>query len=118
MPARKGEHVQPCPLQKRTYRIEAQPQKRGAKPYFTGSRHDFLAGYCDEYIALRGKSRRQFWFKLFNEWWKRYPWRLPDNEEPPIDDLKKMDELAYAEEKDKVAKAAAEERLREVGLSD
>lgn len=75
-----------------------------------------MTSYCDEYTLLRGKSRCVFWFKLFNEYWVRYPWHLPDHEEPPADDPKKMEELAYVgeDEKDQKKKAAAEDVLRDV----
>lgn len=74
--------------------VLAQPQKRGAKSYYTGSRLAFLEQNREEYVSLRGKSRRQFWHQLYTEWWQRYPWRLPDDEEPPADDPKKMLELS------------------------
>ena len=73
-----------------------------------------MTGYCDEYVALRGKSRRQFWFELFNKWWRRYPWRLQDNKEPPTDDPKKMEELARVGPGDEKAKSMVEEKLRDV----
>ena len=75
-----------------------------------------MTSYCDEYTLLRGKSHHAFWFKLFNEYWVRYPWRLPDHEEPPANDPKKMEELAYVreDEKDQKKKAAVEDALRDV----
>ena len=96
-----------------THRIAAQPQKRGAKNYFTGSRLALLERHTDEYIKLRGKSRRPFWHNLFSEWWGKYPWRLPDDEEPPANDTKKMEELAHVGE-DTDAKIEVEARLRAV----
>ena len=69
--------------------------------------------YCDEYVSLHGKSHHQFWFKFFNEWWAKYPWRLPDNEEPPTDNLKKMEELAHIGG-DEGLKSIVEEKLHEV----
>lgn len=94
------------------------PQKRGPKGHYTGSRLEFLTSYCDEYTALRGKARHQFWFKLFGEWWKRYPWRLQDDQEPPLDDPEKMVELARAEsDEDKEKKNAVEQKVREVSSS-
>ena len=100
------------------HRATAQPQKRGVKGYFTGSRLEFLTSYCDEYISLRGQSRHQFWFNLFNEWWMRYPWRLLDNEEPPTNDPKMMEALAYVGEEDEEAKRSVEEKLREVSMPE
>ena len=94
-----------------------QPQKRGAKNYFTGSRLEFLTGHCNKYIALHGKSHHKFWFTLFNKWWERYPWHLQDHEEPPTNDLKKMEELVSVEEGDKKKKSEVEEKIHDVGLS-
>lgn len=96
----------------------AQPKKRGAKNYYTGSRLVFLEGYCDAYISLRGKSRHEFWRTLFNDWWQRYPWRLPDNEEPPAGDPGRMAELSYVEgDEDMEAKGLVEARVRKVSHS-
>ena len=117
MPAKKGEQTRVRPLQKQSHRVIAQPQKRGVKSYFTGSRLVFLTGYCDEYVSLRGKSRRQFWTKVFCGWWERYPWCLQDHDEPPTDNPMRMEELAYFGEADKDAKAVVEAKLREVSLS-
>ena len=75
-----------------------------------------MKGYCDEYISLRGKDRHKFWFKLYEEWWTRYPWRLPDHEEPPVNDPKKMEELAYVGEGDEKLKSMVEEKVRDVSL--
>ena len=99
-----------------THRTTAQPKKRGAKNYFQGSRLAFLERYCDEYIALCGKSRHQFWHKLFEEWWQRYPWCLPDHEEPPANNPEKMKELASAGLEDMDEKSEVEERLHNMSL--
>ena len=93
----------------------AKPQKRGVKGYFTGSRLEFLTSYRDEYISLRRRSRHNFWHKFFNAWWEKYPWRLPDHEEPPVDNPEKMEELAYVGN-DERKKGAVEEALRDVSL--
>ena len=76
----------------------------------------FLESHCDEYASLRGRSRREFWHKLFEVWWQRYPWRLPDKEEPPANDPEKMVELSYIGA-DADEKAAVEARVREVSSS-
>lgn len=68
----------------------------------------------DEYIALRNKSRRQFWFDLMKEWWQLYPWRLPDDQEPPADDAEKMEQLASAKQEDVKKKSEVEEKLQKV----
>ena len=118
MTARKGEHVRTHPFSHPTYHFQAQPKKRGKKGYYTGSRLEFLTGYCDEYNSLRGKDRHQFWFKLFTEWWKRYPWRLEDNEEPPVNSLEEMIKLAYVGDVGDVErKAHVEQKVRDVSSS-
>ena len=116
MSTKKGEFTQTRLLWNQTHQVKAEPQKHGVKGYFTGLRLKFLTSHCDEYAALRGKSHQAFWFKVFNEYWVRYPWRLPDHEEPPADDPKKMEELAYVgeDEKDQEKKAVVEEVLCDV----
>ena len=47
----------------------------------------------------------------------KYPWRLPDHEEPPADNLRKMEELAYVGE-DEMKKSEVEEKLCEVSTLD
>ena len=113
MTAKKGKYVEICRHKNSTYRIVAQPQKRGAKSYHTGSRLAFLEGYLDEYVALHGKSRHKFWHKLFEAWWPKYPWCLPDVEEPPVGDPEKMQELSEVRV-DADEKAEVEARVRNV----
>lgn len=83
------------------------------KGYFTGSRFDFLDKRRDEYNSLRGKSRAKFWHNLFEEWWKTYPWRLADDEEPPTGDTEKMEALSRAGN-DTTMKSAVEQKLQDV----
>jgi len=113
MTARKGKCVDIRPHKHPTYQALAQPQKRGAKTYFTGSRLTYLEQHSDEYISLRGKSRHKFWHEFFKGWWARYPWRLPDNEEPPTNDLEKMKELSRVAG-DEDEKSRVEGKLRGV----
>lgn len=113
MPTKKGKYVEIRRHRNPTYRMTAEPQKRGAKPHYTGSRLTFLEGYLDEYVSLRGKSRRKFWHELFEAWWQKYPWRLPETAEPPTNDLEKMRELSFVGA-DVDAKADTETRGREV----
>ena len=70
----------------------------------------------DEYVSLRGKCRVKFWFELFQAWWQKYPWRLPDNVEPPSDDPGKMMELARTGSGDEEEKRKVEEKLRSVSF--
>lgn len=115
MTAKRGKYAQSRPLERLAYHIQAHPQKRGKKSYYQGSRLEFLSGYREEYASLRGKSRHQFWLKVFNEWWKRYPWRLQDHEEPPTDNPEMMAELALAVDASALEeKAAVEKRARDV----
>jgi hypothetical protein len=75
-----------------------------------------LEDYRNEYISLRGKDRHQFWHKFFNAWWQKYPWRLPDDEEPPVEDNAKMQELSHVGT-DGDAKAETEVKAREVSVT-
>jgi hypothetical protein len=112
MTKKKGACVEIGWQRNQTHQIAVQPQKRGAKNYFTGSRLALLEHYTNEYIMLHGKSRRPFWHDLFSEWWGKYPWHLPDDKEPPANKTK-MEELAYVGEDEK-AKVKVEARLRTV----
>lgn len=115
MTPRKGEDFKIRPHEDLLLHFIEEPQKRGAKGHFAGSRHKFLTGYLNEYIALRGKSRIQFWHKLYNAWWEKYPWRLPDSEEPPTDNPERMKELARVEtDADAERKSEVENALRDV----
>ena len=93
MTAKKGEFVKTYPHKSTAHPVSAQPQKRGAKPYYAGSRLAFLEGYHNKYISLCGKKHQQFWDQLLAEWWEKYPWHLKDHEEPPTNDHKKILEL-------------------------
>ena len=92
-------------------------EKRGVKSYFVSSQEEFLNGYLDQYVAMRGKDRSQFWFEVFVAWWAKYPWRLPDDTEPPSNDPDKMAELAYTEDEDKKEKAQVEKALCKVSFN-
>ena len=98
-----------------THRMIAQPQKRGSKGYYKGTRLMFLEGYSDEYVLLRSKSRHSFWHRLFEAWWQTYPWRLPDEEEPPLNDPERMQQLSHVGgDEDMAEKAVVEARVRKV----
>ena len=101
-------------LLNRTYDVPENPEKRGAKPRFTGSRQKLLEDHLEEYIALRHQSRRKFWHQFFIKWWNAYLWKLGDKEEPPSDDLVRMAELASVEEAEEEAKSKVEAKLVEV----
>lgn len=94
-----------------TYEDLENPEKRGAKPRFTGSRQKLLEDHLDEYIGLRHQNRNDFWFKFFAKWWQNYPWRLGDKEEPPSDNPARMAELASVEEAEKESKSKVEAEL-------
>lgn len=115
MPAKKGEILWPRAHSYFHSPRAAKPQKRGVKSYFAGSRFEFLEARRDGYNSLRGKSRAKFWHELFEEWWQTYPWRLADNEEPPIGDTKKMEALSQVGDDAKL-KSTVEERLEGVSL--
>ena len=94
-----------------TYEDPENPEKRGAKPCFTGSRQELLENHLEEYILLRHRNRSDFWFKLFAKWWEKYPWRLGDKEEPPLNDPARMAELASVGEGEEGAKSKVETEL-------
>ena len=99
--------------------MAAKPKKRGAKSYYQGSRLAFLEGYFDEYVSLRGKSRHDFWHRVYSSWWEKYPWRLPDGDEPPTDNPGRMEELSHVGgDEDREAKAEAEAKVRKVSSFD
>lgn len=98
-----------------TRRITAQ-QKRGVKGYFVGSRLEFLNSRLSEYVSLRGKCRNRFWGALYEAWWQKYPWRLPDDVEPPSNDPGRMMELARTGSGDVEEKKKVEIKLRKVGF--
>ena len=98
-------------FENRTYDDPENPGKRGAKPRFTGSRQNLLEDHLEEYIALRHQDRHEFWFKFFSKWWKNYPWKLGDKEEPPSNDPIKMAKLASAEGAEKEEKSKVEAEL-------
>lgn len=115
MPVRKSKFIQLHMFSHHSPSAIADPQKRGAKGYFSGSRLEFLGEYRDEYISLCHKSRAKFWHRFYKSWWETYPWCLPDNEEPPTGDAEKMKELSNVGA-DKKLKREVEDTLRAVGL--
>lgn len=117
MTTKKGECVDTYGDMAPTHRTLDRPQKRGAKGYYTGSRLAFLESRLDEYISLRGKSRHHFWYELYEAWWEKFPWRLPDKEEPPTDDNAKMKQLAYLGVDDANEKAKVEAQTHEVSFA-
>lgn len=99
-----------------TYGGAENPGKRGPKPHFSGSRRRLLEEHLEDYAALKFKNRNQFWFKFFGKWWERYPWKLDDKEEPPLDDPVKMSELASVQEGELSEKSDVEGALTAVSF--
>ena len=62
---------------------------------------------------MRHRSHAKFWYRLFEDWWKTYPWRLADDKEPPSDDVEKMEALAQVGNDSKL-KSEVETKLQEV----
>lgn len=93
------------------------PGKRGAKPYFTGSRQALLEEFLEQYIALKRKNRNNFWFEVLSKWWKNYPWKLGDKEEPPLDNLEKMEELVSVQDGEHDKKSAVEAAVTAVSFA-
>ncbi|KAJ6487272.1 hypothetical protein C8R47DRAFT_1071341 [Mycena vitilis] len=61
-------------------------KKTYAPPFrFEGARLEFLETYTEgfmEHVAVEGALRRRFWPILLNDYWSRFPWRLPIDCEP------------------------------------
>jgi len=91
-------------------------QRRGPKGYFVDSRKEFLEGFVPAYLACKKGNRQKFWHGLYTAWWKKYPWGLNHDQEPPTDNPEKMARLASVAPGDEVEKAAVERRLTEVWL--
>ena len=73
------------------------PKKRGNKGDFHGSRKQYLTSLLPAYDAARGKSGfADFWSDTFSGYWRRFPWTVPIDQEPPAtlpeDDLSKLSE--------------------------
>ncbi|KAK7027869.1 hypothetical protein R3P38DRAFT_3521484 [Favolaschia claudopus] len=65
---------------------EENAKKRGNPGDIHGScaafLHEKVDGYCD---ASKNKTTRKFFPKLWKEYWARFPWDLPFEQEPPKD---------------------------------
>ena len=81
-----------------------------------GSRQKLLEDYLDEYISLKGQNRNKFWFDFFGQWWKNYPWKLNDKDEPPVDDPEKMKELALVQPDKRNKKSEVEAAVKTVSF--
>lgn len=86
-------------------------KRRGPRGHYHGSRKDFLESQLPSYIALRKGSRQSFWHKLYTSWWKRYPWKLGDDEEPPTDNPDEMARLAEVSSGENDQKREVERQL-------
>ena len=92
------------------------PGKRGAKPYYTGSHQMLLEGHLQEYASLKHKNHNQFWSMVFAEWWRNFPWKLDDKEEPPLDDPAAMSQLASVQAGERDRKSEVEAATVSVSL--
>ena len=104
---------------KHTHRLEgdASIPRRGPKGRFEGSRKELLESHVPAYLAAGRGNRRKFWHDLFSAWWKQYPWRLADDEEPPANNPKEMARLALAGPDDLDQKGLVVKNLEDVRLS-
>jgi hypothetical protein len=71
------------------------PKKRGQPSDFKGSRLQFLTENVPKYIEASkklngtgktGKKKNgtcEFYDKFFFEYWRKFPWRIPIEQEPP-----------------------------------
>ena len=100
-----------------TYEGAENPVKRGPKPYFTGSRQKLLEEHLEEYASLKHKNRNQFWFEFFAKWWEKFPWKLDDKDEPPLDDPAEMDKLGSVGAGERGRKSEVEVAVTLVSIS-
>ncbi|KAK7055631.1 hypothetical protein R3P38DRAFT_3170305 [Favolaschia claudopus] len=62
------------------------PQKRGNPGDFRGARREWLQSRVADYCkASDDRTTRDFWKRLLAEYWAKFPWDLPMNEDPPAD---------------------------------
>ena len=99
-----------------TYKGTGNPGKRGVKPYFSGSCQKLLKEHLEVYLSLKHKNHNQFWSEFFAKWWQKYPWKLDDKEEPPLEDPAKMTHLASVQVGEHSRKSKVEAALVAVSL--
>ncbi|KAJ7101170.1 hypothetical protein C8R44DRAFT_888138 [Mycena epipterygia] len=59
-------------------------KKRGTPGAFQGKRLEFMTSQLDTYMEKsQVKKTREFWPLFFHTYWRKFPWRLPLNEDPP-----------------------------------
>ncbi|KAJ6630398.1 hypothetical protein B0H10DRAFT_1939157 [Mycena sp. CBHHK59/15] len=59
-------------------------KKRGTPSDFQGSRLEFLQSRVPEYLKYsKKKQTREFWADFMHDYWCKFPWRVPLEEEPP-----------------------------------
>lgn len=75
----------------------------------------FLESNIPAYLASSKGSRQGFWHELYSDWWKRYPWKLEDSQEPPTEDPDEMARLASVQPGEEPKKALVEQQLTNVG---
>lgn len=77
--------------------------KPGNKGNFAGTRLEMLQSLAPEFIVLDTREVGNFWTRMLTVWWDHFPWRLPDDEEPPTDgeELKRLKAPPTEEEKEK-----------------
>ena len=101
----------------RTYEGADNPGKRGAKPYFSGSRQKLLEEHLEEYVSLRHKSQNKFWSEFLAKWWELFPWKLGNKEEAPLNNPSKMSELASVQPGERNRKSEVEAAVIAVSLT-
>ena len=100
-----------------THKGTENPGKRGPKPHFTGGHQKLLEEHLELYTSLKHKNRNQFWFEFFAKWWEKFPWKLDDKDEPPLDDPAKMSELAAVQAGEHGKKSEVEAAVKIVSVS-
>ena len=118
-PAEDGESPPESRSVKHTHYLVGDPSvpRRGPKGHFQGSRKEFLENHVTAYLAAGKGNCQNFWHDLFSAWWKQYPWRLADNEEPPMENPEEMAKLALAGPNDSAQKKLVVNALEGVQFS-
>ncbi|KAJ6547267.1 hypothetical protein B0H19DRAFT_1266203 [Mycena capillaripes] len=101
-----------------TTKSNVQPKtkkKPGNKGDFHGQREEFLHGRVEEYLSLSkmGKTHT-FWPMLLSEYWEKFDWHLPLDQDPSPNDNFPSDEVLTTEETDAKSKNSSQSNWRKI----
>lgn len=96
---------------------DAGPKKRGNPGDFHGRRETFLISREAEYNRMSAtRKTREFWPKLFFDYFKRFDWRTPLKEEPKEEDMGDTRDDAGLSKQEQGEKAERLEYLEKVSI--